>query len=138
MDRQFPNLADEGFAQTSSASSHYNCIAWAAGDADRWWWPDGNLISYWPTPAPRLETLAAFQTAFASLGFEICDNGHVEAGFEKIAIYTRDDKPTHTARQLEDGRWTSKLGSNVDITHTLKGLEGPAYGAIAAFMKRIR
>lgn len=33
-----PSLVQEGFAQTSPASSDYNCIAWAAERTDEWWW----------------------------------------------------------------------------------------------------
>ena len=53
-----------------------------------------------------------------------------------MAIYALQGKPTHAARQLGDGRWTSKLGKEVDITHTLVGLEGPVYGQVAAYLRR--
>ena len=42
----FPNLASEGFETVGQASELYNCIAYAAGDTTKWWWPDG--INYWP------------------------------------------------------------------------------------------
>ena len=42
-----------------------------------------------------------------------------------VAIYQSGGLPTHAARQLSDGNWTSKLGPNIDITHSLSGLEGP-------------
>jgi hypothetical protein len=42
----------------------------------------------------------------------------------------------HAARQLTDGTWTSKLGREIDITHTLPGLEGGEYGRIAMYMRR--
>lgn len=37
--RHFPGLQAEGFAETSSPTTDYNCIAWAAGDQTQWWWP---------------------------------------------------------------------------------------------------
>jgi hypothetical protein len=80
--------------------------------------------------------LDAFVRAFVSLGFEPCSTGELEAGFEKVAIYAREGKPTHAARQIADGRWTSKLGKEVDITHTLVGIEGPAYGQVVAYLRR--
>lgn len=47
------------------------------------------------------------------------------------------EKPTHVARQLDDGKWTSKLGSNEDIIHhTLDGLEGEKYGQVTTIMTR--
>ena len=61
---------------------------------------------------------------------------------QKIAIYLNSsNSPTHVARQLLDGRWTSKLGSYEDIEHSrLAGLEGldPAYGAVGCFMAKPR
>ena len=57
---------------------------------------------------------------------ENCESGDLEVGFEKVAIYAQaDGAPTHAARQLPDGTWTSKLGQEVDIGHTdLQGVSG--------------
>jgi hypothetical protein len=132
----FPYLESEGFSPASPASKRYNCIAWAAGCQEAWWWPDASLTSYWPENVPRIVALEAFFAAFALLGYERCDDGHLERGFEKVAFYALDGKPTHAARQLPDGLWTSKLGPNVDVNHTLHALEGPAYGQPVGFIKR--
>ena len=68
-----------------------------------------------------------------------CDTPELEEGCEKIAIYAIVDKPTHVARQLPNGRWTSKLGGLKDIEHaTLDDLAGPIYGYPALFMRRLR
>ncbi|HZO88142.1 MAG TPA: hypothetical protein VFB38_07355 [Chthonomonadaceae bacterium] len=56
----FPSLATSGYDITSPAAEDYNCIAWAAGETDRWWWPDPFSIGYWPEGVPRAETLEAF------------------------------------------------------------------------------
>ncbi len=41
------------------------------------------------------------------------------------------------ARQLETGKWTSKIGLNEEIEHDmLEDLAGPAYGHVTTFMKR--
>ena len=49
----------------------------------------------------------------------------LEIGFEKVAIYSDAHGPQHVARQLPDGKWTSKLGQQVDVEHsTLSVLEG--------------
>jgi len=132
----FPDLDAEGFSQTSPATEDYNCIAWAAGRQDDWWWPDPGFVSYWPEEAPRVETLDAFYAAFALLGYERCNDGRRERGFDKVAFYARDGRPKHAARQLPDGLWTSKLGENLDISHTLRGLEGPWYGQVAGYLRR--
>jgi hypothetical protein len=138
MDELFPNLAAEGFTATSAASRRYNCIAWAAGSDDAWWWPDAELVCYWPEAVERLETLEAFIAAFATLDYHLCPDGSTEDGFNRIAIYQLGGLPTHAARQLPDGSWTSKLGRSIDITHSLRGLEGPEYGQVAIYMRRPR
>ncbi len=45
----FPRLTAANHRQTSPPDVDYNCIAWAAGDAEHWWQPG----LYWPTAAPR-------------------------------------------------------------------------------------
>jgi hypothetical protein len=132
----FPNLQGTGYDITSPATPDYNCIAWAAGDTARWWWPNP-WFYYWPQGSPLEETLAAFVQAFATLGFIPCDDDTVEPGFEKIAIYVNSQgKPTHAARQLHNGRWSSKLGREVDIEHSLVGLTNSEYGSVAQILKR--
>jgi hypothetical protein len=133
----FPNFQTEGFDETSPASTKYNCIAWAAGEETQWWWPFDHPAYYWPEGQPREVTLRAFIRAFESLSYQRCELGDLEAGFEKVAIYALDGKPAHAARQLADGRWTSKLGRDIDIAHSLSGLEGPAYGQVAIYLKRL-
>jgi hypothetical protein len=134
----FPILEKDGFDETSPASAKYNCIAWAAGQETDWWWPYQHPDYYWPEGQPHEVTLRAFILVFESLGYQQCENGDLEADFEKIAIYALNGKPTHAARQLRDGRWTSKLGRDIDISHTPSGLEGPAYGQVAVYLKRPR
>lgn len=131
----FPSLSRTGYSLTSPASPDYNCIAWAAGETERWWWP--NPFAYWPAAAPTEETLEAFTRAFAAVGFAPCDHPDLEQGFEKVAIYADGTgKPTHAGRQLPSGRWTSKLGRGEDIEHDLAGLDGAAYGTVAKVLKR--
>ncbi|TAF36353.1 MAG: hypothetical protein EAZ69_10585 [Oscillatoriales cyanobacterium] len=44
--------------------------------------------------------------------------------------------PTHAARQLANGKWTSKLGWLEDIEHELDGLTGDRYGVVGQILKR--
>jgi hypothetical protein len=132
----FPKLQSAIYARTSPPTQDYNCIAWAAGDDQRWWWPDLVGYRYWPPGLPRQETVGAFQAAFATLGYSICNDDLLEPGFEKIAIFADDHGPQHAARQLPTGGWTSKLGELDDIEHELRDLEGNEYGLVIAFMKR--
>ena len=76
--------------------------------------------------------------AFRVLGYEECDDGSLEDEYQKIALYADDSgTPTHAARQLADGAWTSKLGELADIVHaTVDDVNGPLYGAPVQFMRR--
>jgi hypothetical protein len=130
----FPLLARDGYQIQSPQTLQYNCIAWAAGRDDRWWWP--NKMSFWPDGVPESDKLDAFVLLFQKLGYETCDSSELEDDFEKVAIYVRDDRVQHAARQLENGRWTSKLGPQHDIEHSLDGLQGDEYGNVACIMRR--
>ena len=137
IDSWFPHLKDTGYTITSPATEDYNCIAWAAREDDRWWWPDPLGTSYWPENASREVTLNAFLAAFSTLGFESCFDSQLEPGFEKIAIYINaDGEPSHISRQLNNGRWTSKLGKSFDIEHAFDGLNNSQYGSIAHILRR--
>ena len=124
------------YTVTSDATVDYNCVAWAAESADAWWWPNDQY--YWPEGIARRETLEAFQQLFESRGYQACDSAVLESGFEKVAIYTNAaGVPTHASRQLPDGRWTSKMGSEEDITHeSLSAVTGRQYGRPTLFLKR--
>lgn len=138
IDEIFPNLLISGYSITSPATSEYNCIAWSAGDTEAWWWPDPLYTYYWPSGVPREETLESFIKGFETIGYTVCQNGEYEIGFEKIAIYVDSSgKPTHAARQLDSGSWTSKLGQLEDIEHnSLESIAGQIYGDVTVFMKR--
>ena len=53
------------FEITSNETEEYNCIAWAAHDTERWWWPGAGV--YWPSGVREEETLDAFEEAYATL-----------------------------------------------------------------------
>jgi len=103
-----------------------------------WWWPAPNR--YWPPDTPRLETVDSFVAAFATLGYSRSANGDFVAGVEKVAIFVDEATiPAHASRQLENGRWTSKLGREIDIEHhSVEGVCGPAYGRVGCFLERPR
>ena len=132
----FPKLVDSHYTTTSSPTQDYNCIAWAAGDDQRWWWPDVAGVRYWPPNIRRDESLAAFHSMFESFGYALCVDEKHESGYERVAIFVNDDGPQHASRQLANGRWTSKLGELDDIEHDLRDLEGTEYGTVVAIMKR--
>lgn len=138
LEQYFPDLAAGGYRVTSPATPDYNCIAWAAENTTNPWWPVALNPYYWPTEVPSAVTVQSFVDAFQALGFELCGDGEFEAGFEKVVIYAdQNGEPTHMARQLYSGAWTSKLGDLEDIEHhALSGVEGDSYGRVARFLKR--
>ena len=138
---RFPRLSREAYQVTSPATDAYNCISWAIGDTARRWWPAPNY--YWPDFAPREETLSGFRAMFEGLGYLECGSDALEVGYEKIALFVDDEgAPTHAARQLQSGAWTSKLGDWEDIEHvTLNALESAPlmtslYGTVALVLRR--
>lgn len=82
--------------------------------------------------------MESYVAAYATLGFERCDDGLPVVGVEKIAVFVDGQgKPTHAARQLSNGEWTSKLGKSFDISHgTPDGVAGRAYGTVSLFLSR--
>lgn len=140
LEQVWPGLTRVAYSVSSPADRSYNCVAWAAGDVKRWWWPDPLEVAFWPEPLPRAQTLDAFARAFALFGYVVSETPAYEIGFEKIAVFASNDgTPKHVARQLSNGKWTSKLGRSVDIEHeTLDGLQGQTYGDPVLFLKRRR
>lgn len=138
LESRFPKLRSSNYDVISPQSTDYNCIAWAAGVSDRTWWP--LKPHYWPPGALQKESIQAFVSAFSTLGYAVCEDGSLEKGWEKVAIYqVPDGSPTHACRQIDHDKWTSKLGPNVDIEHEVHALdESKKYGSITTFMKRPR
>lgn len=133
--RTFP--AAQSLAITSDRTTTYNCIAWAMGDDTRVWWPSG-FGAYWPPGVMQGCTREAFRWCFAGRGYEPCADGNLEHGVEKVCLYEKDNKPTHAARQLAFGRWTSKVGPDEDVEHDLLDLAGRRYGRPVAYFARTR
>lgn len=151
----FPDIDISNHKKTSEYDPSYNCIAYAADDDKHWWWPLRKIyhgkekewvdqhrelgkIVYWPEVTEEDVTLESFIEAFGTRGYTTCADGNLEQDFEKIVIYLNEKKePTHAAKQLEDGKWSSKIGENEDICHTTPDvLNGELYGKPFQYMKR--
>ena len=126
----FPKLGPTDFKITSEEDEQYNCVAHAADESGRFWDPMMPPPYYWPPGVAREVTLSSFVAAYATKGYEPTDSFDAEKGYEKVAIFVDDQGvPKHAAKQLPNGRWTSKLGEEWDIEHrTLAGLSGKIYG----------
>ncbi len=130
---EFPKLTS--FEQKSQPTARYNCIAFAAGVDSEWWDPAG----VWPSHVGLEDTVSNLIEVYKHHGFELCDDGTQEPGFDKLAIYGTDEGVVyqHAARLGYDGQWWSKMGPDDDIAHpALECLEGPKYGRVVKFMRR--
>ncbi len=144
METTFEKLRPSHYEGKSHPDWNYNCIAWAMGRIDKPWWPSTIAGYNWPRNLPRekpaQETLDNFIRAFKRLRYKVSRNKNysLEKGFEKVAIYVKGQQnPTHAARQLPSGIWTSKIGDEEDIEHVNPGvLEGKRYGKVAVILKR--
>jgi hypothetical protein len=133
----FPNLDADGGVVTHPPDPAYNCVAWVVGVTDAAWWPN-DPDGYWPPGVPDELTVDAVVAALATVGYVPCADGGHEPGFEKAAVYARDGAPTHAARQLADGRWSSKLGRDITVSHaTPSGVEGAVYGSVVVYLRRL-
>jgi len=132
----FPRLCSTSFRITSPPDPRYNCIAWAAGDNQRWWEPDRMGLYYWPSSVPREYTLEALRGAFESLGFTTSVTDDFDPSATRVSLFAKGSQPTHASRQLSPSEWTSKIGPNVDISHELHALVGSSYGAPSIMLRR--
>jgi hypothetical protein len=57
----FPALKGQPYLVTSPVDDKYNCVAFAAGDTQNWWWPDEAGEDYWPVASVRAQTVETFR-----------------------------------------------------------------------------
>lgn len=133
--RIFPGLwLSRYFKITSDETGTYNCIAWAAGDTTKWWDPQ----NHWPDKVNKGMKIDDLIDAYKTEGFSVCDDGTYEENVQKIALYEKDGRWTHAAKQLNKDSWSSKLGESFDISHDkpddLGG--GGQYGSVVRYMAK--
>jgi hypothetical protein len=116
----------------------YNCWAFAAGENSKRWEPGPSGQYYWPPGIARNYGVAAFSSAFGTLGYRPCADGVLIPDCEKIVLYASAlGLVTHAVRQIPDGRWISKLGDEEDIIHQSPDfLISACYGRPVLFMSR--
>jgi hypothetical protein len=82
--------------------------------------------------------IEVLERLFKTLGFEDCAmDSSAEPGFEKIALFGHAIYYSQAARQLPNGKWTSKLREAEDIEHdSAHDVAGGIYGEVVQVMKR--
>jgi len=131
---QFPYSRLQPFQLTSPPTPQYNCIAWAFGDTAKRYWPKTKGF-FWPNGIRNEEDLQSFQELFGLLGYGGNENEELESGYTKVALFSKAGKPQHAARQLSSGLWTSKLGPQVDVSHSLQSMSNGVYGNVSRILK---
>ena len=131
----FPDLRNEGFTIIEPPSDRYNCVAYAAGDTSQWW--DHTPRRYWPPHASRTGRIDSLIEVFVGLGYEQCNDGRLEDGHQKIALYEDDGTWQHASIQMPGGAWRSKMGEGPLIEHRNPGsLSRGVYGNPTVFLRR--
>jgi hypothetical protein len=138
----FPKLkGGKGYRNTSEPTIAYNCLAWALGINWAYYSESPRCAGYiWFPGVEREWNAKNILKIFENHGYSICDNRDLEMGYEKVVFYEDENGiPQHFARQLENGKWTSKLGDLNDIEHdNLECLICPVYGKPQTVLKRKR
>lgn len=136
----FPKLkGGSGYTVESPKTIAYNCLSWALGINWTRYDPSPRCAGYYWLPGIKREwSKETILQIFEKHGYTVCDNFELEEGYEKIAVYIEgDDFPGHFARQLENGKWASKLGSLNDIEHdSLDSIGVPDYGVPKIALRR--
>lgn len=132
INKAFPKALG-GYRVISQPTGRYNCIAWAVGRDSEWW----TYLPGYMWVGNRSPLVDSLIDLFTELGYVVCEDANLEEGFDKVAIYAKGLFWKHAARQLADGRWTSKLGSYEDIDHlTPEVLAGDFYGGVHCIMRK--
>lgn len=143
IEHHFPSLkGGKGYRNTSPDTVVYNCLSWALGIDWAFYSPEPLCAGYvWFYGVEREWSDKTITKIVENHGYQLSDNYDLEEGFEKLAFYyDENDVPEHFARQLPNGKWTSKLGNLNDIEHdTLESLLGSeGYHRVGKVFKRRR
>jgi hypothetical protein len=133
-----PGLASAGYAIKSAADPWYNCVAFAVGDLENFWYDAKVNGYYWPPGCASADTIEGWVEVFLRHGYtDALLDGSFQSEFEKVAIYGSANHPEHVARQTSSGTWVSKMGRGHDIEHyTLTAVESEIMGSVMKIMKR--
>jgi hypothetical protein len=133
--RSFPNLGKE-WEILAPATPKYNCISHTIGVYHRW---------EWPHKPGKDATVADFDQLYGKYGYRRIStlDYSFDPRVQKIVLYGVQKggtwAPTHGARMLADGTWTSKLGKGPLIRHkTPDSVNGEGYGRPIAVYIRVK
>ena len=131
-EQHFPNLGLSDFEFTSLRDEDYNCVAWGLESKEDW-------IQFKDEEGNYDLRICTYLKYFEERGYSIITDLNVNETTSKVAIYfdnnTGDFK--HVSRQLDNGRWTSKIGDWEDLSHSsIEVLLGKSYGNDFVLMQK--
>ena len=115
----------------NSESELYNCISHTIGNKESSSWPN-EICDYWPVKKEL--SISAFDDFYEYHGFEKVNvlNILYDKNYIKVALFTKNNLPTHASIQIDNHLWESKIGSLGIIRHNLFEIEGDIYGGVYA------
>ncbi|KAI0554289.1 hypothetical protein F4679DRAFT_527813 [Xylaria curta] len=122
---EFPCLKGsnrQDYRQTGQATRTYNCIAWSLENTSQWINPPHDSTD--------------FKKLYEACGYVECSRDEAEVdGYWGYNEDLKRDVMTHGARQ-DNGKWSSKCGSLIRMSHPRFGLEGDGgYGKVVLNFK---
>jgi hypothetical protein len=135
---EMPNIVGR-YQRTSDPSIDYNCLSWAVELIDTFLDPRGFSPGYsWPQGVKREWSVSSCRGVLEFHGYVDCTDGSFEEGITKVAVFVDGNGvPQHFARQIEGGKWTSKLGDLIDIIHDdLDCVKCERYGAAKYYYRK--
>lgn len=141
LEKRFLGLRGARWRVTSPEDERYNCVAWACGDTNRWWWPwpEGDPPGFWPGDGSADDGVEDAVLMFEGQGYVCCAPEAADAHDDVIVLYASANRLRHVARRTLDGWWASKLGALNDIEHeTLDAVASPYCGSPLRWMRRPR
>lgn len=136
----FKNLNVHDCMEAAPATIRYNCMAWAMGLWDEWYWPSSEILD----SKNEEEQTLYFCDELHDYGYVQCDEESAmidlwalfdEKG--KFKKYTHMSVRNVSAKDkfLHGYDWESKLGSSERIFHPRYSLEGNIYGKVVMHFK---
>ena len=119
-----------------SEDDNYNCISYSVGLTDRGFWPIKGRDDCWY--GINEVTINSFDIFYEHYGFKRCDYLDIlyDKNYIKVAIFTKENIPTHASIQIDDNWWESKIGQLGIIKHDIFEIEGDIYGKLSHIYKK--
>lgn len=134
----FPNIIGKPYKiinELNFEENEFNCIAFTLNIYDTYIWTNEKSWPY--DKIPRNSGVIGFKKLYELYGYIETNNLEYENGYDKIIFYSKNNYPTHAAKQFGKN-WRSKCGKYI-IEHKSDWICGDSeysYGNITFIMKK--